>query len=114
MARYQNAHTQAWAAQIDQYDAFVFVTPEYNHSISAALKNAIGYLFREWHHKAAGFVSYGADKGVRAVEHLRQILAELAIAGVRAKVALSLRSDFENFSAFRPRDHHASLLNAMH
>ena len=113
MARYQNDHTKAWAAEIDRYDAFVFVTPEYNHSLSAALKNAIDYLFREWHHKAAGFVSYGADKGVRAVEHLRQILGELAVADVRAKVALSLRSDCENFSEFKPRDHHVPLLNAM-
>ncbi len=113
MARYQNEHTKTWAAEIAGYDAFVFVTPEYNHSVSAALKNAIDYLFQEWHHKVAGFVSYGADKGVRAVEHLRQILGELAVADVRAKVALSLRNDFENFSAFKPRDYHVPLLNAM-
>jgi NAD(P)H-dependent FMN reductase len=113
MSRYQGEHTKAWATMIDRYDAFVFVTPEYNHSISAALKNAIDYLFREWQHKAAGFVSYGADKGVRAVEHLRQIVGELAMADVRAKVALSLRSDFANFSDFKPRDHHMPLLDAM-
>lgn len=113
MGQYSKTHTKVWAAEIDSFDAFVFVTPEYNHSTSAALKNAIDYLFREWHNKAAGFVSYGADKGVRAVEHLRQILGEVAIADVRAKVALSLRSDFENFSTFKPRDFHIPLLNAM-
>jgi NAD(P)H-dependent FMN reductase len=113
MSLYQGQQPKAWATVIDRSNAFVFVTPEYNHSISAALKNAIDHLFREWQHKVAGFVSIGADKGVRAVEHLRQIVGELAMADVRAKVALSLRSDFENFSDFKPRDHHVPLLNAM-
>ena len=59
---------------IDQADGFVFVTPEYNHSVSAALKNAIDYLAKEWANKPAGFVSYGGNGGSRAVEHLRPIL----------------------------------------
>jgi NAD(P)H-dependent FMN reductase len=54
----------------------VFVTPEYNRSIPAALKNAIDYLYAEWHNKAAGFVSYGLHGGIRAVEQLRQTMGE--------------------------------------
>ncbi len=53
------------------------MTPEYNHSTSGALKNAIDYLFREWNNKAAGFVSYGSAGGARAVEHLRHVMGEI-------------------------------------
>src|SRR3982751_1583759 len=74
--QYTQPHTKAWAAKIDTFDAFVFVTPEYNHGTSGALKNAIDFLFREWNNKAAGFVSYGSAGGARAVEHLRQVMAE--------------------------------------
>jgi NAD(P)H-dependent FMN reductase len=92
---YANAHTRAWAQTIASYDGFIFVTPEYNHSMPAALKNAIDYLFAEWNDKAAGFVSYGLHGGTRAVEHLRLALAEVRIACVRTQVALSLFTDFD-------------------
>jgi NAD(P)H-dependent FMN reductase len=92
---YRNPHTTRWAATIGSYDGFVFVTPEYNHSVPAALKNAIDYLYAEWHDKAAGFVSYGMHGGTRAVEHLRLTLAELRVATVRTQVALSMFADFE-------------------
>lgn len=88
--RYQHAHTQRWAAQIASYDGFVFVTPEYNRSVPAALKDAIDYLYAEWNNTAAGFVSYGVLGGIRAVEHLRHIAGELKIADVRTQVALNL------------------------
>ena len=61
--RYQHQHTRAWAATVAACDGFVFVTPQYNHSIPAALKNAIDYLHAEWHHKPAGVVSYGLAGG---------------------------------------------------
>ena len=102
MGQYSKPHTKRWAAKIASFDGFVFVTPEYNHSTSAALKNAIDFLFAEWNNKAAGFVSYGSAMGVRAVEHLRLIMAELMIADVRAQVMLSLATDFENYSVFKP------------
>ncbi len=100
--RYAKDHTKAWAAKIASFDGFVFVTPEYNHSTSGALKNAIDFLYAEWNNKAAGFVGYGSAGGVRAVEHLRLVMAELQVATVRAQVALSLATDFENYSVFRP------------
>lgn len=92
---YRNPHTVRWAAAIDSYDGFVFVTPEYNHSVPAALKNAIDYLYAEWHDKAAGFVSHGVHGGTRAVEHLRLTMGELRVADVRTQVALSAFTDFE-------------------
>ncbi len=113
MGQYTHPHTKVWAAKIASFDAYVFVTPEYNHSTSAALKNAIDYLYKEWNNKAAGFVSYGSAMGTRAVEHLRLIMAELQIADVRAQVMLSLLTDFENFSTFKPASSHEKSVNAM-
>lgn len=106
MGRYSRPHTKAWAARIAGYDGFIFVTPEYNHSTSAALKNAIDFIYAEWNNKAAGFVSYGSANGVRAVEQLRLIMGELKIADVRSQVMLSLFTDFENMSVFKPGPQH--------
>ena len=80
MGKYQQPHTKRWAGKIASLDAFVFVSPEYNHGIPAALKNAIDFLFAEWNHKAAGFVSYGGAGGARAVEQLRLVLGEVHVA----------------------------------
>jgi NAD(P)H-dependent FMN reductase len=113
MGQYSKDHTKAWAAKIDQYDGFVFVTPEYNHGISGALKNAIDFLYKEWNNKAAGFVGYGSAGGARAVESLRLVMAELQVATVRAQVMLSLFTDFENYTVFKPGAHHERLVNAM-
>ena len=113
MGQYSKPHTKAWAEKIDGYDGYVFVTPEYNHSTSGALKNAIDFLYREWNNKAAGFVSYGSAGGVRAVENLRLIMGELQVADVRAQVMLSLYTDFENFTVFKPGPHHERSANAM-
>jgi NAD(P)H-dependent FMN reductase len=106
--QYANDHTKKWAATISGFDGYIFVTPEYNHSISGVLKNAIDYLYAEWNNKAAGFVSYGSLGGARAVEHLRGIAAELQIADVRQQLSFSLFSDFENFSTFAPGAQHTA------
>ncbi len=111
--KYQLPHTKAWAEKIASLDAFVFVTPEYNHGTSAALKNAIDFVYGEWNNKAAGFVSYGSSNGARAVEHLRLVMGELQVADVRAQVLLSLLSDFENYSVFKPKPAHETQLAAM-
>jgi len=113
MGKYTKPHTQAWAAKVDSFDAYVFVTPEYNHGPSGALKNAIDFVYREWNNKAAGFVGYGGAGGTRAVEQLRLIMAELQVATVRAQVALSLRTDFENFMTFKPDPHHEKTVNVL-
>jgi NAD(P)H-dependent FMN reductase len=113
MGNYANEHTRAWAEAIDSFDGFVFVTPEYNHSTSGALKNAIDFIYPEWNNKAAGIVSYGFNGGTRAAEHLRLILGELQIADVRAQLAVSIPLDFENYSTFVPNDRHAASLGVV-
>ena len=110
---YSKPHTQAWSAKIDSFDAYVFVTPEYNHGVPGALKNAIDFLYKEWNNKVAGFVSFGSALGTRAVEQLRMIMAELQIADVRAHVTFSLFTDFENMSVFKPGDYHIKNVHGM-
>lgn len=111
--KYTKDHTKVWSEMIDSFDAYVFVTPEYNHGIPGALKNAIDFLYREWNNKAAGFVSYGGTGGVRSVEHLRLVMAELQVADVRAQVTLSLFTDFENFTKFKPAAYQEQYVNTM-
>lgn len=113
LGQYRHTHTQDWADTIAAFDGYVFVTPEYNHSTSGVLKNAIDYLSAEWANKAAGFVSYGGNGGVRAVEHLRLVLGELQVADVRAQVSLSLATDFHDMNEFRPAAHQEPALTAM-
>lgn len=112
MGQYTQPHTLRWAEKIASFDGFVMVTPEYNHSTSGALKNAIDFLYAEWNNKAVGFVSYGSVGGARAVEHLRLIAGELQMADVRSQVALSLFTDFENFSELKPNDFQVQALNS--
>ncbi|MDQ0673983.1 NAD(P)H-dependent FMN reductase [Pseudarthrobacter siccitolerans] len=102
--RYSHVHTKAWSDAVAAFDGYIFVTGEYNHSVPGALKNALDYLYKEWNNKAAGFVSYGSAGGTRAVEHLRTIAGELQMADVRAQVALSLASEFENYRTFTPSE----------
>lgn len=113
MHKYSKPHTFRWSEAVAGFDGYVFVTPEYNHGPSGALKNAIDFLFREWNDKAAGFVSYGSAMGVRAVESLRLVMGELKVADVRAQVMLSLRDDFDEMKTFKPREHHAKAVTAM-
>lgn len=110
---YQNEHTKAWAAKIAQYDGYVFVTPEYNHSTTPALANALSFLNAEWANKAAGIVGYGSAMGARAVEHLRGVLSELQVAHVQKTGMFSLFTDFEDFSVFKPTDLQAVSVDPM-
>jgi len=111
--QYQQDHTKQWATKIASFDGFVIVTPEYNHGTSGVLKNAIDYLYAEWNNKAVGFVSYGGVGGARAAEHLRLVAGELQMADVRQQVALSLITEFENFSVFKPGDYNLDALNVL-
>jgi NAD(P)H-dependent FMN reductase len=114
MSQYSRPHTKAWAQKVASFDAYVFVTAEYNHAPTAALKNALDFVYAEWNNKAAGFVAYGASaNGSRAVEQLRQVMGELQVADVRAQVLLSLYTDFENFTTFKPNPIHGTSLTAM-
>ena len=79
----------AYRDRLELADAFVVVTPEYNHSFPAGLKQAIDLANHEWHRKPVGFVSYGGmSGGLRAVEHLRGVFAELHAVTIRDVVSL--------------------------
>lgn len=87
--KYQHEHTKKWSATIDGADAFIFITAEYNYSMTAPVKNAIDYLFHEWADKPAAFVSYGgASGGTRAVQMLKQVLTTLKVVPVTEAVVL--------------------------
>ncbi len=89
MNKYTKQHTKDWSAKIAEADGFIFVTPEYNHSYSAVLKNAIDFLFYEWNYKPVTFVSYGSMAGgSRAVEHLRAVAAEIKLYDLREQVLI--------------------------
>jgi NAD(P)H-dependent FMN reductase len=82
--------TAVVSARLHGTDAFVIVTPEYNHSYPGPLKNAIDSFDAEWHAKPVGFVSYGGvSGGLRAVEHLRPVFAEVHATTVRETVSFA-------------------------
>ena len=103
----------AWNEKLNNLDGFVFIVQEYNHSITGALKNALDLAREAWNNKAAGIVSYGSTGGARAAEHLRGILGELMIADVRVHPTLSLFTDFENYTTFKPAELHLNNVNEM-
>lgn len=111
--RYEHEHTKNWAAVIAGFDAFVVVTPEYNHAMPAVLKNAFDFVYAEWNNKAIGFVSYGSAGGARAVEQLRLVAGELQLADVRRALHLMLATDFQGYRTFRPQPYHEDTLNEM-
>lgn len=109
---YENEHTKAWAEALRPFDAYIVVTPEYNHSVPGPLKNAIDFVGQEFAHKPVGFVSYGADKGVRAVEAWRLVFANFRAATVRGIGAFSIFTDFAD-GAFAPEQVSADTFGPM-
>lgn len=110
---YVQPHTRTWSETISRFDGYVLIAPEYNFGIPAALKNALDYLHPEWNDKAAGFISYGSNGGVRSTAQLRLVMAELKVATVVPEVNLSLYTDFENYTEFTPAKIHTQQVHAM-
>jgi NAD(P)H-dependent FMN reductase len=110
--QYHQPHTRAWSVRVASCDGYVFVTPEYNHDVSSALKNAIYFLYREWADKAAGFIGYGYTMGVRAIEHLRLVMAAVQVATARPRSG-SRCSAFENSTVFKPAAVQGTNLNTI-
>lgn len=106
LQQYEHEHTKRWSAIVSEGDAFVFVTPEYNHSFGAALKNALDYLSREWRDKPAGLVTYGGvSAGTRALVALRPVLAVLGMPTVPTSVNIPFVANFLNDArAFEPNE----------
>jgi len=111
--QYENEHTKRWAETVASFDAYVFVTGEYNHGIPAALKNALDFVYAEWNNKAAGFVGYGNTGAARSIEHLRSVVAELQMASVRTTVNLNIFTDFDKANELTPDPRHEKKLAAL-
>jgi NAD(P)H-dependent FMN reductase len=88
--KYSNDVVQKWSKKIKDGDAFIIVTPEYNHGYPAVLKNALDSIFPEWNRKAVGFVSYGSAGGARSVEQLRQVAIELQMTPIRNAIHIPI------------------------
>ena len=88
--KYDSPQVTAWSKAIHACDAFVFVTPEYNHGVPGAFKNAFDSLGNEWAGKPVGFVAYGAEGGVRSVEQWRGIISNFSMVDVRQQLAISI------------------------
>lgn len=105
MKEYTQEKTWEWSRTIEAADAYAFVTPEYNHSMTAPLVNAIDYLVHEWMYKPAGIVSYGGiSGGHRATQQLRQTLSALSVVTMPAQVALPSFSDHIKDGVFESYD----------
>ena len=114
LRKYTHDHTRRWSALIDSADAFVMVTPEYNHSFNAPLKNAIDYLIHEWAYKPVGFVSYGGlSAGTRAVQMLKPILSDLNMTPVPEAVLIPFVSQLMSDGRFVPPDSFAQAAQVM-
>ncbi|GAB3911870.1 NAD(P)H-dependent oxidoreductase [Larkinella knui] len=97
LKQYVHEHTKKWSASIDEADAFLFVTAEYDHSYPAPLKNALQYLLQEWAYKAAGIVSYGGiSAGTRAASHLKSDLIALKVVPLFEAVNIPFFDQFIN------------------
>jgi NAD(P)H-dependent FMN reductase len=96
-------------------DAFVVITPEYNHSFPAPLKTAIDWYSKEWHARPVAFVSYGGNAGgLRAVEQLRQVFAGLHAITVRNAVGFAGAWElFSEAGGLHNRERHEKVANAM-
>lgn len=95
LGQYTNQHTKDWSATVSRADAFVLVTPEYNHSFPGSLKNALDYLSQEWADKPVGLVSYGGvSAGLRAATALKPVLAALRMMPVVDAVAIPFFTQF--------------------
>ncbi len=111
-----NPIAQAWQKKVASFDGYLFITAEYNNSITAALKNALDYAYPEWNRKPAAFFSYGSAGGARAVQHLRDICVELQMAPVRHSVLVQ-GNDFYSImngqKQFKDYSYLDSLVNTM-
>lgn len=85
---YDQPKQQEWADKIASADAFIFISPEYNHGYSPALKNALDYLGKEWNGKPAAYVSYGGTNGSRSIDQIRQVATQLGLVDSNAVVEI--------------------------
>ena len=104
MNQYRYPHTKCWSKVIASYDGFIIVTAEYNHGYPPAIKNALDYLYVEWHNKPLAFVGYGySANGARAIEQLRQVVVYLQLKPLWRDVVINLSINSKD-GAFQSND----------
>lgn len=115
LRNYTLQHTLDWSAKVDAADAFVFVMPEYNYAMTAPLKNAIDYLFQEWHYKPVGLVSYGGmSGGLRAAQMVKQVVTALKMMPLPEAVAIPFFNQyFDEEKRFQPNESMQTSTTAM-
>lgn len=106
-------HTKRWQAKMAEFDGYVIVTPEYNHSIAASLKNALDYSSKEVFFKPVAYVGYGTVGGIRAVEQLRLVAATFKQYDLRAQVVIMQGNFTDQDTDFIPEPIHESSADAL-
>ena len=108
---YTKPHTIAWSERVDAADAFLFVSPEYNHSYSPALKNAIDFLNYEWWRKPVGFISYGGvSGGSRGVAALEAVLTTIGLVKTGATVEINFIGSRVKEGEFAPNEKESAII----
>jgi NAD(P)H-dependent FMN reductase len=104
--KYEHELTMDWSKRINSADAFIIVTPEYNYSYTAPVKNALDYLYKEWNYKPVAFVSYGGVAGgTRAVQSLRLVVTALKMVPINESVNIPFFTKYiDNEGIFRPEE----------
>lgn len=115
LRHYHHEHTRAWSQIVDRADAFVFVTPEYNHGMAPSFANALDYLVHEWAYKPVGFVSYGGvSGGLRAVQHAKPLLSGLRMVPIpEAVVVPFFTRQIDDAGVFTPNPAETSSAHSM-
>ncbi len=90
---YTHEHTKKWSKEVQSYQGYVFIIPEYNSGYPASIKNAIDYLFKEWNGKAALIISYGFQGGKKSAEQFNQILTAVKLHPTQTMPALTLKKE---------------------
>jgi NAD(P)H-dependent FMN reductase len=112
--KYTHDHTLAWSRRVDAAETFVFVTPEYNHSLAPALKNALDYLNQEWWRKPVGFVSYGGvSGGSRGVVAMDPIISTVGLVKTGATVEIPFVNTLVTDGVFSPTQRETTIMSRM-
>lgn len=113
LQQYTREHTKSWAERVNAADGFLFVFPEYNHSYSAPIKNALDYLNREWFRKPVGFVNWGGNSGgSRAQAALRPVVSLLGMVMTMGNIEINFPGEQITDGVFEPNEQQSTVLEA--
>ncbi|MEA4943946.1 MAG: NAD(P)H-dependent oxidoreductase [Propionicimonas sp.] len=112
LKKYLHEHTVAWSKRAEAADGFVFLFPEYNHSYSAPIKNAVDYLHSEWDRKPVGFVNWGGNSGgTRAQASFRAVTTALGMVATRGNIEINFpQRQLTDDGEFEPNEQQRTVL----